>query len=160
MVLVWCDVFRVLDDLEGDCLDAANFGTKCVGRAFQGLGDGLLSEDLVLQIILTGVAIALAGNAIEPTRKALAVELEAATVAAVAASEALRWGLQGLVGVLRRVIAHVKICLYLFVILTYAGNERRVSTNSGVRGLLSTQSWGSARGNGASQNVGWSLGVL
>lgn len=138
MVLVWSDVLRVFDDLEGDCLNAADFGPECVGRAFQGLGDGLLSEDLVLQIILTGVAIALSGNAIEPTGKALAVKLETATVAAIAASEALGWGLQRLVGVLRRVIAHVKICLYLFVILTYTRNERQVRTNSSVRGLLST----------------------
>ncbi len=124
MVLTW-SAFGIFNNLRSQCLNAPDFWPKCIRCAFQCLSYSLLSEDLMLQIILTGIAIAFSGNTIKTTCKALAVQLETPAIPAVAASEAFGWSLQKLVRVLGRDVAYVKICFYLvnFVLTLRLGNE-------------------------------------
>jgi hypothetical protein len=55
---------------------------ECIGIALKDLRDGLLSETFILDVIAAAIAIAVL--AVLPAREALAVELEAARILAVA----------------------------------------------------------------------------
>lgn len=84
-------------------LGVSDLGPEGIGCSLEGLGYSLLSEDFVLKIVLAGVTVTPASDAIEPTCKAFAVQLEAPTVAAVAPSERFGRRLQMFYRWLRRV---------------------------------------------------------
>ena len=67
----------------------ADFGPEGGRCPFQGLCHGLLPVDLILQVILTRVAVTAPSYAVETAGKALTVELEALGIAAVASTEVL-----------------------------------------------------------------------
>jgi hypothetical protein len=79
---------------DGRSLCRSNFGPECVRCPLEGLCDGFLSEDFVLQIVLTGVTVTASRNAVESTGKAFTIELETFTVAAITAPEILGRRLQ------------------------------------------------------------------
>lgn len=110
--------FKLTKTLLGLRCLARKLRSEGVWRAFECLSYSSLSEIFIEDVILARVAIASASDAVEPTRKALTVQLQALTVPTITTTELFRWSDQALfvwlVGVKRDIISlSVKIWQYI-----------------------------------------------
>lgn len=84
-------LFELVERLGGQLTGglARKLGSEGVRRALECLRDSSLSGAFVVDVVLAWVAVAPAGDAVEPTRKALTVQLQALAVPTIATTELL-----------------------------------------------------------------------